>query len=106
MDGSCCDFDRTRSRPAKIIKGAKKVAYYQETWCSPRSLARRLALQFFLPAASSYHEVLTVAQLGKADAACAGADTARPNGGFRHAAPCLPLPPTSTTYLFRCRNCA
>jgi hypothetical protein len=28
MDGSICGFDRVRSRPAKIIKGAKKAAYY------------------------------------------------------------------------------
>jgi hypothetical protein len=26
MGGSSCDFDRVRSRPAKIIKGAKKAA--------------------------------------------------------------------------------
>jgi hypothetical protein len=43
------------------MKGAKKAAYYPKTRCSPLSLARRLAPPFFLPAASSYHEVLTVA---------------------------------------------
>jgi hypothetical protein len=36
---------------------------------SAQSLARRLASPFFLPAASTYQEVLTVAQLDKADAA-------------------------------------
>jgi hypothetical protein len=32
-----------------------------------------------LPTASSYHEVFAVAQLDKADAACAEADAARPD---------------------------
>jgi hypothetical protein len=27
MDGSSCGFDRARSRPAKIIKSAKKAVY-------------------------------------------------------------------------------
>jgi predicted nucleic acid-binding Zn ribbon protein len=52
-DFSSCGFDRARSLPAKIFKGAKKAAYYPKTRCSPRSLARRLASPFFLPAASS-----------------------------------------------------
>jgi hypothetical protein len=56
---------------------------------SPQSLARRLAPPFFLPAASSYHEVLTAAQLYKADAACAEADAARRDEGFCHATPRL-----------------
>jgi hypothetical protein len=29
MDGSSCGFGRARSRPAKIIKGAKKAVYYR-----------------------------------------------------------------------------
>jgi hypothetical protein len=62
MYGGSCGFDRARSRPAKIIKGTKKVASYPKARCSPQSLARRLASPFFLPAASSYHEVLAVAQ--------------------------------------------
>jgi hypothetical protein len=53
MDVSCCGFDRTRSRPANIIKGAKKAAYYPATWCSLLCLARRLASPFFLLAAPS-----------------------------------------------------
>ena len=65
MDGSSCGFDRACSRPAKIIKGAKKAAYYLKTRCSPQSSARRLASPFFLPAASSYHEVLAAAQRQK-----------------------------------------
>jgi hypothetical protein len=58
---------------------------------SPQSLARRHALPLFLLAASSYHEVLEVAQLDKADAACAKADAAWSDKGFRHAAPRLSL---------------
>jgi hypothetical protein len=53
MDCSSCGFDRARSRPAKTIKGTKKVAYYPEKRHSPRSLKRRLASSFFLPAFSS-----------------------------------------------------
>jgi hypothetical protein len=60
MDYSRCGFKRARSRPAKIVKGAKKEAYYPKARWSPQSLARRLASLFFLPAASPYHEVLTV----------------------------------------------
>ena len=74
MDGRSCGFDRARSRPAKIINGAKKAAYYPKTRCSPQSLVRRLAPPFFLLAASSYHEVPTVAQQAKADASRAGAN--------------------------------
>jgi hypothetical protein len=44
-----------------------------------------------LPAASSHHEILTVAQQAKADAACAEANAARPVEGFCHAAPRLSL---------------
>jgi hypothetical protein len=55
MDFSSCGFDRFRSRPAKIIKGAKKAAYYPKIRHSPQSLARRFASSFFLPAASSYN---------------------------------------------------
>jgi hypothetical protein len=81
MDERSCGFDRVGSRPAKIIKSQKKAAYYPKTRCSPRSLARRLASPFFLPAASSYHEVLTVAQHAKANAARAEAGAARPGEG-------------------------
>jgi hypothetical protein len=82
MDKSSCGFGSARSRPAKIIKGTKKAAYYPKARCSPQSLARRLASPFFLPAASSYHEVLTVAQQVKADAARAEAEAARPGLGL------------------------
>jgi hypothetical protein len=44
-------------------------------------LARRLASPFFLPAASSYHEVLTVVEQAKANAACAKAEAYRPGEG-------------------------
>jgi hypothetical protein len=110
MDGSSCGFNRVRSRPLKIIKGTKKAAYYPRMRHSPRSLAWRLASPLFLPAASSYHEVLAVAQLDKADAACAEADVDRPDGGFLSRGPTslppTPPPSTSTTYLFLCRDCA
>jgi hypothetical protein len=89
MDCSSCGFDCARSCPAKIIKGAKKAAFCPKARHSPKSLARRSP--FFLPAASSYQEVLTVAQLDKADAACAEADAARLDEGFCHASPRLSL---------------
>jgi hypothetical protein len=79
MDGSSCGFDRVRSRPANIIKGAKKAAYYPKMRHSPQSLARRLASPFFLPATTSYHEVLTVAQHAKSNAARAEAEASRPD---------------------------
>jgi hypothetical protein len=41
-------------------------------------LARRLASPFVLSAASSYHEVLTVVQQAKANAARAEVEAARP----------------------------
>ena len=56
--------------------GAKKAAYYPATWCSTQSLTRRLASPLFLPAASSYHEVLTVAHQAEANAARALAKAA------------------------------
>jgi hypothetical protein len=43
MDYSSCSFDRVRSRPAEIIKGAKKAAYNPKIRCFPQSLARCLA---------------------------------------------------------------
>jgi hypothetical protein len=68
MNGSSCGFDNVCSRPAKIIKGAKKAAYYPKVRCSPQSLARRLASPFFLPATASYRVVLTAAQQAKVNA--------------------------------------
>jgi hypothetical protein len=87
MGGNICGFGRVRRRPAKIIKGAERAACYPKIRHSPQSLARRLAPPLFLPAPSSYHEVLTVAQLDKADAVCAEADAARHDEEFRRAAP-------------------
>jgi len=58
-----------------------KAAYYPNKKCSPESLARRLALPFFLPAASSYHEVFAVAQQAKADFTRAKVKAARPDEG-------------------------
>jgi hypothetical protein len=111
MDCGSCDFDRARSRLIKVIKGAKEVACYPKTRCSPRSLARRLAPPLFLPAASSYLQDPAAVQLDKTDAACAEADAARPDEGFCHAAPRLsilrpPPPPSLPTYHFLCRDCA
>ena len=48
MDCSSRGFDRARSRPAKIVKGAKKAAYYPEMRHSTQSLARRLASPLFM----------------------------------------------------------
>ena len=76
---------------------------------SPQSLARRLASAFFLPAASSYHEVLTVAQQADSNAARAEAEASRPDEGFCHAAPRLSLlrllPPPYPSITF-CRDIA
>jgi hypothetical protein len=70
-------------------------------------MAQLLASPLFLPAASSYNDVLTVAQLDKADATCTEADAARPNQGFFHAARRLSIsPPSSPTYHFLRRDCA
>ena len=91
MDGSSSGFDRVRSRPATIIKGAKKAAYYPKTRHSSQSLARRLASPFFLPTTTSYHDVLTVAQQAESNAARAEAEASRPDEGFCHAAPRLSL---------------
>jgi hypothetical protein len=91
INGSSCGFDRVRSRPAKIIKGTKKAGYYQIMRHSPQSLVRRLASPLFLPAASSYDEGLSVAQLDKTDAACAETDSLRPDEGICHATPRLSL---------------
>jgi hypothetical protein len=77
MDGSSCGFDRARSHLAKITKGVKKAAYYPKARCSPQSLARRLASPYFMPAASPYHEVLTVAQQAKTNVPRAEANAAR-----------------------------
>jgi hypothetical protein len=100
MDCGSCDFDRARSRLIKLIKGAKEVACYPKTRCSPRSLARRLAPPLFLPAASSYLQDPAAVQLDKTDAACAEADAARPDEGFCHAAPRLSIlrPPPPALY--------
>ena len=91
MDKSSCGFDLVRSRPAKFIKGAKKVAYHPKIRHSPQSLARRLASPFFLLAATSYHEVLTVAKQAESNAARAEAEASRPDEGFCQAAPRLSL---------------
>jgi hypothetical protein len=47
MDGN--NFDRACSRPAMIIKVAKKAAYYSKIRHSPQSLARRPLSLLFLP---------------------------------------------------------
>jgi hypothetical protein len=57
MSGSSCGFDRARSRPAMIIKGAKKAAYHPKMRHSPQRFARCLASSFFLPVTSPYNEV-------------------------------------------------
>ena len=96
IDGSSCGYRRVCSRPAKILEDAKKKGYHPKTRRSPQCLARRLASPLFLPVASSDPEALAVAQLDKADAACAEADAARPDERFRHAAPRLLAAPTTS----------
>jgi hypothetical protein len=59
MDCSNRDFGRVHSRPAKIIKGAKKATNYPEIQRSPQNFLRRLASPLY-----------------KTGAACAEADTA------------------------------
>jgi hypothetical protein len=81
MDGSSSSFDCVRSRPAKIIKCAKKAAYCPKARYSPQNMARRLASPFFLPAASLYHEAITAAQQAIASAARAEAKASRPGMG-------------------------
>jgi hypothetical protein len=95
-DCSSSGFGRVRSRPAKILKGAKKAAYCPKTRGLPQSSARRLASPLFLPTAWSYHEVLEVAQLDKAGAARAMTYAARPDEGFCHAR--STPPPTHTPH--------
>jgi hypothetical protein len=62
MNGGSCGFGRVCSRPARVIKGAKKAACYPKTRHYPQSFARRFAPPLFLPVASSHHEVLTMAK--------------------------------------------
>jgi hypothetical protein len=81
MGGSSSGFERARSRPANVIKGAKKESCHPKARCSPQRLARRLASPFFLQAASPYHEVFTVARQANANSACAEAEAARPGEG-------------------------
>jgi hypothetical protein len=52
MDGSSYGLESVCSRPAKIIKGTKKMDL--KTSFSPQSLARRITPSLFLPAASAY----------------------------------------------------
>jgi hypothetical protein len=53
MDCGSCGFDRARSHPAKIIKGAKKAEYYRRREAPRQALRRQPRLRLFLPAASS-----------------------------------------------------
>jgi hypothetical protein len=56
-----CQVYRVRSRPAEITKGAKQAAFYPGMRHFLQSLTLRLASLLFLPAASLFHEALTVA---------------------------------------------
>jgi hypothetical protein len=108
------------------------VLYSPKARHSLQNLARRLASPLFLPAASSYHDVLTVALLDNAGAAYAEAEATGPDEleleliqtqmaqkRMLRAEVCAlmkrsvtgPLvssfcPPTSATYHFLCRDCA
>jgi hypothetical protein len=65
--------------PVRIFKSTNNGAFDPKTRNALQSLARRLASPFFLPPALSYYEILAVAKLGKANAACAVADAVRPD---------------------------
>jgi hypothetical protein len=84
------------ARPRLLQARGMRPSTRPETRNSPKSFTWRLKPPLFLPAASPYHEVLAVAQLDKADAACAEADAACLGEEFCHAAPRLyllrPLP--------------
>jgi hypothetical protein len=67
--------------PGQDHQGREKAAYCPETRYSPQSFVLRLASPIFLTAASPYHEVLTVAQHTKANAARVEAEAARPGEG-------------------------
>jgi hypothetical protein len=71
---------RLRSQPpGQNYQGRKEGGLLPEDATLSECFARRLAPPLFLPAASSYHKVLAVAQPDKADAGRAEADAARPD---------------------------
>jgi len=83
------DLDRVRMRLMHMHKGLKSGSRYPEKRFSPESVAQRLAAPFFMPDATAYPELRTVAQQAKVDAvasakaeaesaARAKADAARP----------------------------
>jgi hypothetical protein len=90
MEAAAASTAPAVARP-RSSRARKKAAYYPKMRRSPQSLARRLALPFFLPAATSNHEVLTVRQQAKYNAARAEAEASRPDEGSCHAAQCLSL---------------
>ena len=83
------DFHRVRKRLMHMHKGLKSGLHHSEKRFSPESVAQRLAAPFFMPDATAYPELRTVAQQAKVDAvasakaeaesaARAKADAARP----------------------------
>jgi hypothetical protein len=67
--GEEVDFGRIRRRLAKVHNGLKKVASTPKKQYSQESVAQRLALPFFMPAATAYPAVLSIAEQAKVDAA-------------------------------------
>ena len=83
------DLHRVRMRLMHMHKGLKSASRSLEKRFSPESVAQRLAAPFFMPDATAYPELRTVAQQAKVDAvasakaeaesaARAKADAARP----------------------------
>ena len=83
------DLHRVRMRLMHMHKGLKSGLHHSEKRFSPESVAQRLAAPFFMPDATAYPELRTVAQQAKVDAvasakaeaesaARAKADAARP----------------------------
>ena len=77
--GEKADFIRIDKRLAKVKQGLKTVANNSKKYYSQESVTQRLASPFFLPSATSYPTVLSMAAQAKADAAARGkADAAHP----------------------------
>jgi hypothetical protein len=97
--------ERRRATGAEGGMRAAGAAHYHDagnvfiSYDSPMSFVRRFASPFFLPAALSYHEVLTVAQQSKANAARSEAEAALPGEGQFYAAPRSTLYPFPLSFL-------
>jgi hypothetical protein len=79
--GTQGDLDRVRNRLALTKQGMHAAFGFSKKRFSPESLAARLAPPFILAPATTYPQVLTLAQQAKANAARAEAEAARPGEG-------------------------